>query len=133
MLWVAFLYALKIIKECMKDSILNVLSILFLSMFVDSVKVWKSECYTVTNPPILCHIQRHIKKKKRSNRIAIFTVLIFSLNPYCYGISSLTHISSGVRASHNDFSSYVKVTGSSPVCASNNNQIIKQSNGNRIL
>jgi hypothetical protein len=27
----------------------------------------------------------------------------------------------------------VKVTGSNPVCASNNNQIIKQSNGNRIL
>ena len=64
MLWVVNLIALEFVLECMKDSILNVLSILFLSMFVDSVKVWKSECYTVTNPPILCHIQGISKTKE---------------------------------------------------------------------
>lgn len=56
--------ALELVLECMKNSVLNALSILFLSMFVDSVKVWKSECYSVTNPPTLYHIQRHIKKKQ---------------------------------------------------------------------
>nr|DAG94893.1 MAG TPA: hypothetical protein [Crassvirales sp.] len=32
----------------------------------------------------LCHIQRHVKKKKRSNRITGFTVLIFmKRTSYC--------------------------------------------------
>ena len=68
----------------MKNSVLNVLSILFLSMFVDSVKVWKSECYSVTNPLHYATFKEY-QKETRSNRIAIFTVLVF-MNRVSYGL-----------------------------------------------
>ena len=79
MLWVVFLYALKTVKECKNEWVLNVLSILFLSMFVDSVKVWKSECYSVTNPLHYATFKEY-QKETRSNRITGFTDYIVRLN-----------------------------------------------------
>nr|DAI06408.1 MAG TPA: hypothetical protein [Crassvirales sp.] len=47
----------------MKNSVSNVLSLFFLSMFVESVKVWKSEYYSVTIPPHYATF-KEIKKEK---------------------------------------------------------------------
>nr|DAQ13004.1 MAG TPA: hypothetical protein [Crassvirales sp.] len=48
----------------MKNSVSNVLSLLFLSMFVDSVKVWKSECCSVKLLPHYATF-KDITKRKR--------------------------------------------------------------------
>ena len=48
-------------------------------MFVDSVKVWKSECYSVTNPLHYATFKEY-QKETRSNRITGFTGYIVRLN-----------------------------------------------------
>lgn len=48
----------------MKNSISNVLSLFFLSMFVDSVKVWKSECCSI-NPNTHYATFKDMSKRKR--------------------------------------------------------------------
>ncbi len=49
-------------------------------MFVDSVKVWKCECCSITFLPHYATFKDMSKKKKRSNRITGFTGYIVRLN-----------------------------------------------------